>query len=84
MDNVRKNIKKVLKEYDEEEKDPEEEGDIRTRRRPNRAVHKPTAADILEHSRTHIPYRVWCPYCVAGRGRRRKHATAEEDPQQAP
>ena len=38
----------------------------------------------MEHSRTHIPDRVWCPYCVAGRGTRREHPSAEEDPQQAP
>ena len=31
-------------------------------------VFKPSAAEVAEHVRTHVPYRTWCPYCVAGRG----------------
>ena len=29
---------------------------------------------------THLPYRSWCPACVAGRGRGPAHTTAEEEP----
>ncbi len=29
---------------------------------------RPSAADISEHRVTHMPYRNWCPQCVAGRG----------------
>jgi hypothetical protein len=29
---------------------------------------RPSAADVAEHRVTHMPYRNWCPQCVAGRG----------------
>ena len=29
---------------------------------------RPSAADISEHRVSHMPYRNWCPQCVAGRG----------------
>ena len=62
----------------------DEEGDIKPRRGSKKFVAKPSAEEVIEHSRTHIPYRVWCPHCVAGRGTRRKHPAAETDPNQAP
>ena len=33
----------------------------------------PSAADVEEHNRTHIPYRSWCKWCVEGRGRGGNH-----------
>ncbi len=33
----------------------------------------PSAADVEEHNRTHIPYRSWCKWCVEGRGRGAQH-----------
>ena len=55
---------------DDDSDSPDEEGDPRPRRGPIIIVHRPTAIDMVEHSRTHIPYRVWCPYCAARRGGR--------------
>ena len=37
----------------------------------------PSASEVEEHRKTHIPYRSWCPECVMGRGlgeQRRCHA----------
>ena len=34
----------------------------------------PTRAEVEDHRRFgHLPYRQWCPHCVAGRSRRRGH-----------
>ena len=36
----------------------------------------PSAADVEEHNRTHIPYRSWCKWCVEGRGRGDQHRSS--------
>ena len=41
--------------------------------KPLRAPPVPTPQMIAEHELTHIPYRSWCPACVAGRGRSYSH-----------
>ena len=33
----------------------------------------PSRQEILEHEMTHIPFRVWCPHCVAARAKSMKH-----------
>ena len=46
--------------------------------RPARKVQTPclpSAADVEEHNKTHLPYRSWCPFCVKGRKDRPAHAT---------
>ena len=30
-------------------------------------VYQPTAAEVAQHSLTHLPYRRWCRWCVAAR-----------------
>ena len=45
----------------------------------------PTLKEREEHNLTHLPYRSWCPACVAGRGRgplhrKRKEEAEEERP----
>ena len=43
---------------------------------------QPSAADVAEHRVTHMPYRSWCPHCVAGRGlgeQRGRHAGRKHD-----
>ena len=47
-------------------------------RRQHRA---PTEQEMEEHRGTHLPYRSWCPHCVAGRGpgtQHRKTRAADE------
>ena len=34
----------------------------------------PSRHEILEHELTHLPFRAWCPYCMAARGNAAKHA----------
>ena len=34
---------------------------------------KPTQAEIDRHNVNHLPFRSWCPQCVAGRARDRPH-----------
>ena len=33
----------------------------------------PSAAEVAAHNCTHLPYRSWCPYCVAARRRNSPH-----------
>ena len=30
---------------------------------------KPTEEEVEQHMATHIPFRDWCPYCVAGKSK---------------
>ncbi len=53
--------------------------DIQPLRRP--CIPKmPSASEVEEHCKTHLPYRSWCKFCVMGRGlgeQRRSHAEVE-------
>ena len=35
----------------------------------------PTAKELEEHNTTHLPFRSWCPHCVAGKAQDRPHKT---------
>ena len=39
----------------------------------------PTTRERDEHMAAHLPYRSWCPYCVAGRGISAHHVAAGGD-----
>ena len=39
----------------------------------------PTKQELEEHLPTHLPYRSWCPDCLAGRGISRRHAAVGGD-----
>ena len=48
---------------------------------------EPTKQDILEHNLTHLPFRSWCPCCVAAKAKQwphRKAAPKGEDEETAP
>ncbi len=34
---------------------------------------QPTETQLEEHRRTHLPFRLWCKWCVLGRGRGLQH-----------
>ena len=34
---------------------------------------RPSAEDVERHDATHVPYRNWCPICVAARGQQASH-----------
>ena len=44
-----------------------------------RAPKQPTEKEIMEHSATHVPYRSWCPHCVAAAAKASPHKTTSED-----
>ena len=39
----------------------------------------PTAAQIAAHNITHLPYRSWCPHCVAARRPNSQHFRASSN-----
>ena len=47
--------------------------------KPMRDPGAPTQAEIDAHNVTHLPFRAWCPACVAGKSRDRPHRKAEVD-----
>ncbi len=52
----------------QEEQDVEVEP-LRAARDPG----QPTASQVEMHRRTHLPYRLWCKWCILGRGRGLQH-----------
>ena len=47
-------------------------GEAKTARTP-RTPEPPTDAARMAHNATHVPFRHWCPICVASRGRSSPH-----------
>ena len=47
-------------------------GEMKTARIP-RTPESPTDAVRMTHNATHVPFRDWCPICVASRGRSSPH-----------
>ena len=43
----------------------------------------PTAAQIAAHNITHLPYRSWCPYCVAARRPNTSHGRSGAEDQKS-
>ena len=41
----------------------------------------PTREEWLRHMVSHMPYRAWCPHCVAGRGKASAHFSKLHEPQ---
>ena len=65
------------KEKDLEEKEADEGGEAAEDSRPIQRVQDPrmpSKAERGEHELTHLPYRSWCKFCVAGRGRQMDHS----------
>ena len=45
---------------------------------------KPTAKEIEEHERTHMPFRSWCKHCVRGQAQSTPHYTRDDDENSVP
>ena len=45
---------------------------------------EPTRAEWEEHQATHLPFRSWCPHCVAGRQDNPPHRRQEERESRVP
>ena len=41
----------------------------------------PTAAEVAAHNLTHLPYRCWCPHCVAARRPNTQHRRQSQNHQ---
>ena len=40
---------------------------------------EPTAKEIELHNLSHMPYRSWCPFCIAGRRNNSGHRATKQD-----
>jgi ribosome-binding protein aMBF1 (putative translation factor) len=44
----------------------------------------PTTQEVEEHNITHLPFRGWCPACVAGKARDRPHRKVDHQSDSLP
>ena len=49
-----------------------------------KAVDRPSAEEIKKHNVTHLPFRNWCPICVAARARDDPHVRLDDDRERGP
>ena len=45
---------------------------------------KPTAEEVEQHMATHIPFREWCPHCVAGKSKIDPHLKGNKEERTIP
>ena len=64
-------------EIEAEENEDEETGTRTTRKLPDPM--KPSQAEVLEHRKTHLPYRNWCRHCARGRGTEMPHLKSKDE-----
>ena len=57
--------------------DVEESPEVAVGDRMKRLPKAPSAEEWRRHRATHVPFRSWCPKCVAGRAVRGDHSEAE-------
>ena len=53
------------------------------RTRAQRAI-EPSLEEVARHNLTHIPYRSWCPHCVAARKKHMAHQQSSSAPRSLP
>ena len=73
-----------LAEGEEEEIGMTNPGEEARAARPARDPGAPTAAEREAHEATHLPFRIWCPECVAGRRDNPAHRKVPEDENAVP
>ena len=72
------------KNEDDHKSTGEESEEEAVRARVIHAPSRPSAAEVEEHMATHVPFRAWCPHCVRGKARGKKHARAKEGQREMP
>ena len=65
---------------DEDDAIGEEDFNWKAQMRPARNLSQPTVKEMEEHESLHMPYRLWCPHCVRGRGVSSQHKMRLEGP----
>ena len=65
-----------------EDPDTDEEGEEALTPKMARDPSEPTKAEWEAHQSTHLPFRIWCPHCVAGRSDNPPHRRAPSDKEQ--
>ena len=79
-------LKRMRRKYTEKSKEAQDSPDVdsdeseegeESETRPAKAIRDPgevTQKDIEQHRmKNHLPFRIWCPYCLAAKGKERPH-----------
>ena len=51
------------------------EGEEGTEPKVPKVAVRPSAEEVDKHNANHVPFRSWCPYCVAGKAKQEPHMT---------
>ena len=68
----------MLDDFEEDKVDKHAEADEGRRPKVLRRPQTPTKAEWDEHALTHLPFREWCPHCIAGKGMSSQHRSSKE------
>ena len=74
--NTAENMKAAVKsggEVGDKSMSPVEEADEAVTARVLPSPSPPSRQEMLEHNITHMPFRSWCPHCMAGKAKAMKH-----------
>ena len=63
---------------------PEEDVEEGSPSKGIRYENKPSAREVEEHERTHLPFRNWCHHCIMGRGKEDQHRKRDRSEQDVP
>ena len=44
-----------------------------------KTLYQPSREEIIEHERTHLPFRDWCEHCVRGRAKNDPHQESKDE-----
>ena len=80
--------KGLMDEHDKLPKDDvvidADEGDAVQQPKGAPAPQHPIPAEVARHNLTHLPYRSWCPHCVACRRPNSAHKSTKSDGRRVP
>ena len=62
-----------VKDEDQKQCMPVEDAEEAVRVKVIPSPNAPSRQELLEHNITHMPFRSWCPHCVAGKAKANKH-----------
>ena len=75
---VRADVREVVRDH-EADIEGADDGAVVQPARGMPCPRMPSAAEVEKHNLNHLPYRDWCPHCVAARRRNQPHLRTRDD-----